>query len=107
MKPDFVKIEPEVVYIPNKVVGVVARTDRREPFEIRLWGFGTDGSIVVLSRQWDKWVESTRTEIHRPCHREIIPRVLDRAFQAGNILGRGSSLRIKARPIRDERLRGF
>ncbi|MBI4033791.1 hypothetical protein HY379_02210 [Candidatus Saccharibacteria bacterium] len=90
MKPAFQVFETvEVVNVHGKAVAIVGGTRRTTPrFELRLWGYDFLGQIVILARTWTDWVETTHTEIHRPCHTHIVPIVRSLGFKAGLALGK-------------------
>jgi len=87
-KPVYKKLNQFVVVnLEGKMFVLVGGTTRRQPYELRLWGFNVQGDIVALSKTWLGWAEASPTEQLRPCYRGIVPQVRQLTFQAGLALG--------------------
>ena len=88
MKPELILMDkPRVVEHQGQRLAIVGGTRRRSPFEIRWWSFDLQGDIVILRRCWNSFVVSDSREIHRPCHREILPLIEQCRWQAAFELG--------------------
>jgi hypothetical protein len=88
MKPEFIRMStPAVVTHNGRKLAIVGGTRRHQPFEIRWWAFNLVGDIVVLERRWTDFVDSTAKELHRPCHQQILPLVMNCRWRAAFELG--------------------
>lgn len=88
MKPVLILLDkPAVVEHGGRRLAIIGGTRRTSPFEIRWWGYDLLGELVILERFWNSFVDSTSKEIHRPCHREILPVIAECRWQAAFELG--------------------